>query len=116
MARATLRTGRTLVLEPGVGLRLRDDCENFDCCLCDVIEHPDFIEPEPILGTIEPAETFDATLADLLRLEAQVEFDTFPNRRAKMSAQCSKLLRGARREDDLEPHSGQSIARTVVKQ
>src|SRR5262245_1248767 len=52
--RGTRRGWRTLSREPGFRLFLRDDGEDFDRILRDVIEHPDLTYPEAVLGPILP--------------------------------------------------------------
>jgi hypothetical protein len=56
-------------------LGLRDDGEDLDRTFGDVIEHPHLINPEAILGPIQPAKSLDTTLAQAPRLVPQVPFD-----------------------------------------
>jgi Protein of unknown function (DUF433) len=42
---------------------------------CNVIEHPDVADVQPVLRLAEPAEPLDATLADLRRLVSEVPVD-----------------------------------------
>jgi hypothetical protein len=78
----------------------------------DVIEHPRLFNPKPVPGPIKATKPLDPALAQLRRLVPKVELDRVPNRGADVSGQLTELAHGARCEDDLEPHSGQILART----
>jgi hypothetical protein len=45
----------------------------------DIIEHPDFANPQPVLWPANAAEAFDATSACLCRLISQMNFKRLPN-------------------------------------
>jgi hypothetical protein len=103
-----------LFVEPRLRLGLRDDGEDFDFCLCDVIEHPNLIRSQSILRLLEASEMLDPAPAHLRGLVAQVDLEGIPDLRSVVGRQGTQSLSGARREDDLEPHSGQSIARLLI--
>ena len=94
---------------------LRDDGEDVDFCFCDVIEHPNLIHPQTILRPLKASKTLDPAPAHLGRFVAQVDLEGIPDLRSVVGRQGTQLLSGARREDDLEPHSGQSIARIALQ-
>jgi hypothetical protein len=94
---------------------LRDDGEDLDFCFCDVIEHPNLIYAQSILRLLKASETLDPAPAHLCGLEAQVDLKGIPDLRPVVGRQGTQLLSGARREGDLEPHSGQSIARIALQ-
>jgi len=95
-----------LPVEPGLGLLLFDDREDFDCGLGNVIEHPDLVDSEAILRLTQASEALDATLAGFRWLESEVTFESIPNLAADTRWQPKKLPAGRRRQHDLEPHSG----------
>jgi hypothetical protein len=51
-------------VEPRLGFGLRDDREDLDFLLEDVIEDPDVAHAEPILWAREASEALDAALGD----------------------------------------------------
>ena len=102
--RATRRGWGSLFREPGLGLVLRDDGEDFDCRLRDVIEHPDLVNPEPVLWPIDTAQALDAGPAQLGRLVAQVQLDGVPDTRLEVGSNGSQALDRLRGQDDLERH------------
>jgi hypothetical protein len=85
-------------------LGLRDDGKDLDGRFGDVIVHPHLINPEAILGPIQPAEPLDAILAQPSRLVPQVPLDSVSHPSAYVRAQASQFLDSPRSEDDLEPH------------
>jgi hypothetical protein len=66
------------------------------------------------LRLIDTSKPLDAALAQLGRLVPQIKLDAIPNRRANVCRTPAKLLRCAGREYDLEPHSGQILARLAA--
>src|SRR5262245_19579841 len=76
-ARATCRgaSRRCLFVEPGVRFGLRDDGEDLDLRLCNVIKHPDVVNAQPILRLAEPPKALDTALADLRRFVGQMHAD-----------------------------------------
>jgi len=56
-----------------------DDGEDLNCTLCDVIEHPDFADPESELGPIDAPETLDSATTELGGLESKVGLDCIAN-------------------------------------
>jgi hypothetical protein len=96
-------------------LGLRDDGEDVDFRFCDVIEHPNFIDSQPILRLLKTSEALDPAPAHLGGLVSQVDLEGVLDLRAVVGRQGTQLHSGARREDDLEPQSGQIIARMFVK-
>ena len=78
-ASATRRGGDTLLVEPRLRVGFRDDRKDFDCCFCDVIEHPDLAHPQTILRALQSSEALDPATADLRRLVAEVQLDRFTN-------------------------------------
>ena len=91
---------------------LREDREDFDGCFCDVIEHPHLIYPEAILRPFQPTESLDTAAADFRGLVAEVTFDGVPHPAANVGLESLELPNRRWGQDDLEPHSGQIIART----
>src|SRR5436309_12313800 len=79
LARATSRTRRACLVEPGLGLLFFDNREDFDCGLGNVIEHPDLVNSEAILRLTQSSEPLDATLACFRRLESEVTFEGIPD-------------------------------------
>src|SRR5438067_5200746 len=99
-ASATSRLGSSARREPRRGFVFRDDREDFDPVFFDLIEHPNFSHPEPVLGLAQPAQPFDSALADLGRLMPQVPVDGIPDLRAQVRRKPgdpSELKRGALR-------------------
>jgi hypothetical protein len=92
-------------------LRLVDDGEDFDPVFFDVIEHPHFSDPEPVLWAGEPFEALDAAPTQPLRLMSEMQFDGVPDFTTDMRAQRPELPGCFWRQDDVESHSGQNIAR-----
>lgn len=113
-ARGTARVWLAVLREPRLGLAFRDDGEDLDRFVRDVIEHPGFVNAQPELGPAQPPKALDAALADLGRFVAQVPLDAVPDLRAVMSREPIQLADGARCEDDLVAHSGQNIARLLT--
>ena len=66
---------RAFLVEPGLGLLLVDDREDFDRGLGNVIEHPDLVDSEAILRLTQTSEPLDAALARFRRLESEVTFE-----------------------------------------
>jgi hypothetical protein len=56
-----------------------DDGEDLNCTLCEVIEHPDFTDPQSELGPIQAPKTLDSTPTELCGLESKVSFDRISN-------------------------------------
>ena len=73
MASATLRAWGALLVEPRLRLGFRDDREDVDFRVGDVIEHPYFTYPKSILRLVEPLQPLDPALAELGRLESKVQ-------------------------------------------
>jgi len=57
---------------------LRDDGEDLDFLVGDVIEHPNLTHPKSVLRLVEPLRALDPALAELRRLESKVQLDTIP--------------------------------------
>jgi hypothetical protein len=112
-ARATAFIGRGFAVEPRLGLRLADDGEDFDGRFRDVIEHPNVVDTQAVLGSTGAAEPLDATPADLLGFEAEVALQRVPDPAARVRRQRPQLLHGQRSQDDPIPHSGQIVARNL---
>ena len=100
-----------MLFEPRLGLLLRDDREDFDGFVPDVIEHPHFAYAEAVLRFVHASEPFYPALAHPLRLMAQMRFNGLADLGAQSSWQRSQVLPGLRGQDDLEAHSGQNLAR-----
>jgi hypothetical protein len=77
----------------------------------DVIEHPRVFYSKTVLGPVKTAQPLDTALAEFCRLVSEVEFDRISNGSTEMGGQPTKLLNRAWCEENLEPHSGQSLAR-----
>jgi hypothetical protein len=104
-ARAIRRGRSTLLREPTLGLALRDDREDFDVCLCNVIEHPDLVCPEPVLRPPQATQPLDAATTELGGLMAQVLLDGAPHTRSDVSAKFPKPCDRIWGEDDLKSNS-----------
>jgi hypothetical protein len=103
-ARATLLGWGSLRCEPGRGFLLGDDGEDFDRLSRDVIEHPDFTDPEPVLGLIESTQALDATPAELCWLVPQVKFDRVTDPGPVVGSEGPQAICGTWGKDDLELH------------
>lgn len=114
-ARATVRIGRALLIEPGLRLRFADDGENFDRRLRNVIEHQDVVDSEAVLRATHAPQPLDAALADLRRSEPQVALERVSDPAADVRRERPEGPTGARGQDDLETHSGQIIARLTLE-
>src|SRR4051812_12021010 len=113
-ANATVRPAlrwRPLLVESRLGVRLRDDRENLDLGLCNVIEHPDVSDPQAILRLAHPAEPLDPTLADFCRLVRQMYIERSYDARPKRHRQILERPCSSRRNNDRKCHSGQIPAR-----
>jgi len=113
-ARATsfaLLGWRTLFVEPGLRFGLRDNCEDLDLRLCNVIEHPDVANAQAILRLAQAPEALDPTLADLRRLVRHVYDERLRDARPNRHREILEGRRGCRRKDDLECHSSYILAR-----
>jgi hypothetical protein len=104
LARAIWRGWCTRLREPTLGFALRDDREDFDGCLSNVIEHPSLVNPEPVLRPLQAAQPFDPAATELGGLMAQVLLDGRPDSRAEPGRKCSEFRDRARGQDYLEPH------------
>lgn len=113
-ASATFLGWDALGPEPRLDLLLRDDGEDFDSILGDVIEHPDPANTESIPRTTEAAEPLDSAPAHSLRLAAEMDLECVTSLRPNVSVKGSQLASGARCENPIVPHSGQSLARLLV--
>ena len=89
MARATLRGWGALLVEPGLRLRLRDDREDLDFLVGDVIEHPYLTHPKSVLRLVEPLQALDPALAELRRFESKMQLDTIPHLGSGMGRKSS---------------------------
>src|SRR5262245_25142849 len=105
-ARATALGGRAFPLEPGLRFGFGDDGEDVDCCFRNVIKHPDVANSKAKLWPAQTAEPFDATLADLCRLESEVAFKSISNLASIARRKALERLHGSRSQDDLPAHSG----------
>jgi hypothetical protein len=63
---------RALFVEPRLHFGLRDDREDLDLRLCNVIEHPDVANSQAILRLAQTPESLDPTPADLHRFVCQM--------------------------------------------
>src|SRR3990170_154397 len=70
LASATSRLRRAGRREPLRGLRFRDDGEDLDFLVDEVIEHPELIHAETILRSTQPAHALDSTPGRFHRLAA----------------------------------------------
>jgi hypothetical protein len=110
-AKATVRLGRPFLFEPFPGFALRDDPEDFDGFVRDVIEHPDVAYPEAELRFCHPPQSLDPAPAHPGWLVSQVGFQRIAELGTLLCGQRPKVFYCLRGENDLEPHSGQKIAR-----
>jgi hypothetical protein len=97
--------------EPARGFGFRDDREDLDGFVRDVIEHPHFSNPQAILRLTQAPEALDPALAYPGRLVPQVPFQGIPHFRPMVGRQRPESLCRLGRQDNLVPHSGQNIAR-----
>src|SRR5713101_2445120 len=105
-ARATSRSRRALPVEPGLGLLLFDDREDFDCGLGNVIEHPDLVDSKAILRLTQASKPLDATLARFRWFESEVASQSIPDLAPNSCRQSLKRLGSVWGQHDVEPHSG----------
>jgi hypothetical protein len=110
-ATATLFGAFAFLFEPRCGSCFVDDGEDLDPLFFDVIEHPHFSDTEPVLGTGEPPETLDLASTQLLGLMPEMPLDRVPYLNSHMRTQRPELPGCFWRQDDVESHSGQKIAR-----
>lgn len=110
-ASAARRTGRSVVGEPTRRFGLRDDREDFDRFVRDVIEHPYLPHPKAVLWPTDAPRAFDPALAHPGRLVAQVPLEGVPYFRPLVGNEGSEGSRRLRSQDNLVPHSSQNIAR-----
>jgi hypothetical protein len=66
-AKATRRVWGSLLVEPLVGRRFRDDREDLDRRFGDVIKDPNLVHPQAVLRVLQAAKAFDPASADLRR-------------------------------------------------
>src|SRR5262245_14585997 len=113
-ARATALGGRAFPLEPGLRFGFGDDCEDLDRGFRNVIKHPDVANSKAILWPTQPAEPFDATLADRCRLEPEMAFESISHLASAARGKAPESRQGSRSQDDLSAHSGYMIARLLT--
>jgi hypothetical protein len=70
---------RARFVEPLLRFGLRDDGEDFDRTLGNVIEHPNVIHAQTVLGLTEAPEPLDAASTGLRWLESKVALQRIPN-------------------------------------
>jgi len=92
-------------------LGLRDDGEDFNGFVRNVIEHSHLSNPEAILGLAQTPQTFDPALAHPGRFVAQVPFEGIPYFHPTIRRERPEGASRLRRQDDLIPHPGYNIAR-----
>ena len=80
----------------------RDDCEDFDDFVLDVIEHLDVAHSETKLRLSEATQPLDTALAHLPGLVPQVRFQGVPNLRAQPCRQSPQFPDCLWSQDDLE--------------
>jgi hypothetical protein len=100
-----------LLREPLLGLLPRDDREDFNGFVPDVMEHPHFARAQAALGLRYDSQALDAALAHSRRFMSQMGFEGIARLRPRSSRQAAKRSSRLRGEDDLEPHSGQNLAK-----
>ena len=98
-------------VEPRLGFGLRDDREDLDFRLCNVIEHPDVANAQSVLRLAETAESLDPILADLCRVVRQMRLKRLRDARTNRHRQILERRRGCRRKNDLKCQSGHILAR-----
>lgn len=81
---------RSVDFEPPFGLRLRDDREDLDFLVGDVIENAYLFDAEAILRLREPAKSLDATLGDLRWFMPEVRRDGILDGCAFVGWECPK--------------------------
>lgn len=84
------------VAKPRVGLCLRDDGEDLDRAVRDVIEHPNVIDAEPVLRAAHPPESLHAALTGPCRLVPEKSVKRVADRGAAVGREGPKLADGAR--------------------
>jgi len=89
-----------------LGLGFGDDREDFNCFFRNVIKHPNVVNSQTILRLTDAPEPLDATPADLRRFMAQMALESISHSAPDVTWKTAHRLDGARRQDDIEPHSG----------
>ena len=79
-----------------------------------VVEHPNFVYPQSILWTEQSSQSLDAAAARLFGLVPQMCFERGPNGRPNTCRQPLEVFDSFGSKDDLERHSGQTIARFAL--
>jgi hypothetical protein len=93
-------------------LGLRDDREDFNGFVRDVIEHPQVSYSQPKLRLPQSAEPSDPAPAHFPGLVPQVRFERISDLGSQARRQAPIRPRRFWRQGDLEAHSGQSLAIT----
>ena len=89
-----------------LGLPFRDDREDFNVLLSDVIEHPRFAYAEAVLRLRDPTQTLDAAPTFVRGSVSQVLLDGVLHQRPQVGPQTTQIFDSFRRQDDLVRHSG----------
>ena len=95
------------MIEPRLGLVLRNDRQNVDLIALDIVENANLPDTQPKLWLANASQPLDPASAALCRLVPEVALDSVPNLGANSSRpQSAVVVGGLRRNDDLESHSG----------
>jgi hypothetical protein len=92
-------------------LGFRDDCEDFEGFVRDVMEHPDLSDPEAELRFAHATKSLDAALACLSGLVAQVRFDRLLDLGTPVRSQDLRRPCASRGQNDLGSYTGQNSGR-----
>jgi len=92
-------------------LGFRNDREDFDGFVGDIIEDPNFAHTKTKLWLAHTPEPLDPALAHLSGFVAKMRFDRVSDLGAPSCGQSPQCADGARGQNDLEPHFGQNLAR-----
>ncbi|MEX0716278.1 MAG: hypothetical protein WD066_06825 [Planctomycetaceae bacterium] len=100
-----------MLFEPFVGVGFRDDRENFNRVLGNVIEDSQFVaDAESVFRSGESLQSLDPAPARLRRSMPQMALERVMNLSAAMRLQLAQIFDGLRRQCDIVSHSGQILA------
>src|SRR5262245_3791777 len=110
-ANATSRNRGSLLFEPFLRLRFRDDGKDLDCCFLDVIKDPNLTNPQAILRSAQASQPFNPAFAYLCRFVTEVYFASAAKRTPDLCRQPLVLLSNIRSQYYVVSHSGYIMAR-----
>src|SRR5579863_6351677 len=101
-ASGTLRPGFAVRFQLRAGLAFRDDREDLDFLVSDVIEDAYLVDTEPKLGASQAAQALDSTPGRFGWVIPEMPLQCVHDRSALVGRERPKIERGASRKYDLE--------------